>query len=75
MVLLIIVLFLGSFTLQLHDEFHLAPSGLRWAGLAVSKVHDVHSRLMPPVKHSHHKYVPHLVAGTQVVQLAWKKKK
>lgn len=64
MVLLIIVL--------LHDEFHLAPGGVRWARLAVSKVHDVHSGLMPPVKHSHHKYVPHLVAGAQVVQLARK---
>lgn len=26
---------------------------------------------MPPVKHHHHQDVPHLVAGAQVVQLAW----
>lgn len=36
----------------------------------MSEVHDVYGGLVPPVKHHNHKYVPHLVAGTQVVQLS-----
>lgn len=75
MVVKISVVFLVGITLQLNEEFPLASAGLSQTWLAVSEVHDVHSRLMPPVKHNHHEYVPHLVAGTQVVQLTWKERK
>lgn len=37
----------------------------------MSEVHDVYCGLVPPIKHDHHQYVPHLVAGAQVVQLTW----
>lgn len=50
------------------DRFNLAAAGR--ARPAVPEVHDVYGCLMPPVEHHHHQYVPHLVAGTQVVQLA-----
>lgn len=36
------------------------------------EAHDVNCSLMPPVKHQDHQNVPHLVAGTQIVQLARK---
>lgn len=55
--------------MTLFDQFHLAAAG-PGAGPAVPELHDVNSRLMPPVKHQHHQHVPHLVAGAQVVQLA-----
>lgn len=57
-------------SVTLFDQFDLAAAGPGRAGLAVPEVHDVFSCLMPPVKHHHHQYVPHLVAGAQVVQLA-----
>lgn len=59
--------------MTLFDQFHLAAAG-PGAGPAVPELHDVNSRLMPPVKHQHHQHVPHLVAGAQVVQLAWERK-
>lgn len=49
---------------------HLATTASGRAGLAVPEVHDVHSRLMPPVKHYNHQYVPYLVTGTKIVELA-----
>lgn len=51
-------------------QFNLAAAGPARARLAVPEVHYVYSCLMPPVKHHHHQYVPHLVTGSQVVQLA-----
>lgn len=41
------------------------------AGPAVSEAHDVQGSLVPPVEHQHHQHVPQLVAGTQVVELAY----
>lgn len=43
------------------------------AGVCVSVVGEKQCRLMPPVKHEHHQYVPDLVAGADVVQLTWRK--
>jgi len=37
----------------------------------VSIGHDEVAGLVPPVKHQDQQEVPHLVAGAQVVQLAW----
>ena len=41
----------------------------RRAWLVVSEVHYIHSSLVPPVEHKHYQDMPHLVAGTQIVQL------
>lgn len=59
---------LQQLTAEQH-QFHLAAA-LGRAGPAVPEVHDVNGRLMPPVEHHNHQYVPQLVAGAQVVQLA-----
>lgn len=50
----------------------LAAPTLSGTGLAVSESHDMHGSLVPPVKHQDNQDVPHLVTGTEVVQLAWK---
>lgn len=44
-------------------------------GLAVSVLHDVHYRLMPPVQHDHCQDMPHLVTGAEVVQLSCREQK
>lgn len=37
----------------------------------MSEVHYIHCSLVPPVEHKHYQDMPHLVAGTQIVQLTW----
>lgn len=39
-------------------------------GLAVSVLHDVHCRLVPPVQHHYCKDVPYLVTRAEVVELS-----
>lgn len=41
----------------------------------MSVVHDVDSGLVPPVEHDDHQYMPELVTGTKIVQLACEDRK
>lgn len=41
---------------------------------AMPEAHDVYSGLVPPVEHQHHQHVPQLVAGAQVVELAYRRR-
>lgn len=48
------------------------PLGMKmvvWARVRVAVVGYEKCRLMPPVEHEHHQYVPDLMAGAQIVQL------
>lgn len=44
-------------------------------GLAVSVLHDVHCRLVPPVQHHYSKDVPYLVTRAEVVELSCEEQK
>lgn len=59
-------------SVMLLARVHLSAAGLAETGPAASEVHDVHCRLMPPVKHHNHQYMPQLVAGANVVHLTWR---
>lgn len=52
----------------LHSQVH----AMLRTGLAVSVLHDVHCRLVPPVQHHYSKDVPYLVTRAEVVELSWK---
>lgn len=52
-----------------NNTFHALLCAMVGARFAVSVLHDVDGRLMPPVQHDHREDVPYLVARTEVVQL------